>query len=189
MSDAICSIDGCTNRAEKRGWCPKHYRRWHRHGDPLGGGVPRFRDPEDTFLARVEKGPSCHLWTGALNDQGYGRLRVDGDLVRAHRYAWERANGPIPDGLYVDHICHNRACVNADHLRLATHSQNESNRSGATSRSRLGIRNVIRDGNGYTVSVTRGSTKHWAHFLSLDDAVRDAEQARARLFGEFSGGA
>lgn len=188
MSDDICSIDGCTNRAEKRGWCAKHYRRWHRHGDPLGGGVPRFRDPETTFLARIKEGPSCHTWIGALNDQGYGRMRVDGALVRAHRYAWERVNGPIPDGLYVDHTCHNRACVNVDHLRLATHSQNESNRSGATSRSRLGIRNVIRDGNGYTVSVTRGDTKHRAYFHSLEDAVRDAQQARARLFGEFAGG-
>ena len=190
MGQRTCSIEGCTKRAEKRTWCAMHYRRWHKHGDPLGGGVPRFTgDAEATFLARItEDGEGCHLWNGALNDQGYGRLRVEGRLVRAHRYAWERTNGPIPEGVYVDHICHNRACVRDSHLRLATHAQNESNRSGATVRSKLGIRNVVEDGNGYSVSVQRGSIKHRAYFRSLEDAIQDAATARLRLFGEFSGG-
>ena len=30
----------------------------------------------------------------------------------------------IPDGMMVDHICHNKACVNLDHLRIATRKQN-----------------------------------------------------------------
>lgn len=29
-----CKIDGCGNRARKRGWCEKHYGRWRTHGDP-----------------------------------------------------------------------------------------------------------------------------------------------------------
>lgn len=32
-----CSIDGCLDPIKARGWCRKHYLRWHRHGDPLVG--------------------------------------------------------------------------------------------------------------------------------------------------------
>ena len=32
-----CSVDGCDSLASAgRGWCPKHWMRWKRHGDPLG---------------------------------------------------------------------------------------------------------------------------------------------------------
>jgi len=75
----------------------------------------------------------------ALN--GYGKyIFVNGKSQRAHRGAWIKAYGDIPKGFVVDHICHNeavergeckggftckhRACVNLDHLRLASHSEN-----------------------------------------------------------------
>ena len=29
-----CSIDGCGSESRARGFCQRHYRRWHRHGDP-----------------------------------------------------------------------------------------------------------------------------------------------------------
>lgn len=45
----------------------------------------------------------------------------------AHRVEWEKVHGPIPDGLELDHECKNRACVNLDHLRLATRRQNVAN--------------------------------------------------------------
>lgn len=37
MEKRTCSIDGCSGLAHARHWCPGHYRRWLRHGDPLGG--------------------------------------------------------------------------------------------------------------------------------------------------------
>lgn len=39
---------------------------------------------------------------------------------RAHRFAWILAHGPIPAGMYIDHICRVRSCVNPDHLRAVT---------------------------------------------------------------------
>lgn len=66
----------------------------------------------------------CHLWTGAGTRNGYGHLRRNGKFPLAHVYAWQLANGDIPEGFDVDHRCHNRRCVNIEHLRLLNHYEN-----------------------------------------------------------------
>ena len=53
--------------------------------------------------------------------------QVSGVLLRvspAHRFAWECANGAIPDGLCVLHRCDVKACVNVEHLWLGTRADN-----------------------------------------------------------------
>lgn len=40
-SSTMCAVEGCTESAYSRGWCPAHYARWYRHGDPLQGGALR----------------------------------------------------------------------------------------------------------------------------------------------------
>jgi len=58
--------------------------------------------------------PGCHFWVGGIADDGYGRIAVGGGrVVRAHRWAWEQAYGPVPDGLMVMHGCDETSCVNA----------------------------------------------------------------------------
>lgn len=52
----------------------------------------------------------------ALSSSGYCLVRVDGRQWLAHRYLWEMANGAIPDGLVLDHLCRNPACCNPAHL-------------------------------------------------------------------------
>ncbi|MGH2838441.1 MAG: HNH endonuclease [Thermoleophilaceae bacterium] len=42
----------------------------------------------------------------------------------AHRFFWEQAKGPVPDGLVLDHLCGNRACVNPEHLEVVTRGVN-----------------------------------------------------------------
>ena len=58
---------------------------------------------------------------------GYGQLpesqRVYG-TTRAHRIAWTKANGPIPEGLNVLHHCDNPPCVRPSHLFLGTQQDN-----------------------------------------------------------------
>lgn len=43
-----------------------------------------------------------------------------------HRIAWEARRGPIPEDLTIDHKCHNRRCINVDHLRLLTLAENSA---------------------------------------------------------------
>lgn len=95
-----------------------------------GQGKPwqkwRGRDEKrriDMFWARVNKTDGCWLWTGCTNGR-YGKLSVGGPEVRAHRFSWELANGPVPDGLNVLHNCDTPLCVRPDHLFLGTQKRN-----------------------------------------------------------------
>ena len=75
---------------------------------------------------RVATPGGCHLWTAGAR-HGYGDIAVRGKHIKAHRMAWEIANGPIPDGLWVLHDCpagDNPSCCNPAHLWLGTHADN-----------------------------------------------------------------
>lgn len=79
----------------------------------------------DPWIAErvVEDSNGCWIWQLSTN-KGYGRAKFEGRHQYAHRIAWELTNGPIPDGLVVDHMCFVRACLNPAHLRLLTVSEN-----------------------------------------------------------------
>ncbi len=66
----------------------------------------------------------CWLWSGPLNTWGYGAFYSNGRTLSAHRAAWETANGPVPDGLFVLHHCDRRMCCNPAHLYLGTQADN-----------------------------------------------------------------
>jgi HNH endonuclease len=86
----------------------------------------------------------CIPWEGTRFTNGYGRI---GD-ERAHRVAWEQEHGPIPPGMVVMHLCNNPACVNLDHLKVGTQSEN--------------IRQAVQEGRGF-IGPMNG---RWGHGLS-----------------------
>ena len=82
------------------------------------------RDPELRFWRNVVKTEGCWEWIAFRTKDGYGRFRVGGGKVLAHRFAYELLVGPIPEGLESDHLCRNRGCVNPAHLEPVTQQVN-----------------------------------------------------------------
>jgi hypothetical protein len=84
------------------------------------------------FLSRCEPDPDseCILYTGSLNNKGYGVTRVHPDIAellglqsniaRAHRVMYVLIRGVIMQGEVLDHLCNTRACVNAYHTSSET---------------------------------------------------------------------
>lgn len=91
----------------------------------------------------------------------YGQItkRWSGNITNfyAHRLAWERAHGPIRDGLTVDHReCSNRLCCNPAHLELVTLAEN-GRRGDITRWGTIGDENVCRHGHrGERVQTSKG---------------------------------
>lgn len=151
-----------------------------------------YATPEESFLARTEPlcWSDCIIWTGAASSGGYGSLRVNGRMVKAHRYAWERANGPIPEGVEIDHICHIKACVNVEHLRPASRTENRRNLAGAYRNNRsTGVRGVTRKKSGmYEASLgLNGRRRYLGTFPTIERAEIAVTNARRFYFGEYAG--
>jgi hypothetical protein len=85
-------------------------------------GHVRLLDGFDASLDKTSK-PGCWLWTRAKS-YGYGRLFVHGKGVMAHRHAYERQYGLIPDGLVVCHRCDEPSCCNPEHLFVGSQADN-----------------------------------------------------------------
>lgn len=82
------------------------------------------RTLELRFWAKVRQQDECWQWTAYVHPEGYGRFRVGQRVLQAHRWSYEYLVGPIPEGLEIDHLCRNRACVRPDHLEPVTTEEN-----------------------------------------------------------------
>lgn len=66
----------------------------------------------------------CWAWKGAKTPTGYGVVSIERRARKAHRYSYLHLVGPVPDGLVLDHLCRNRACVNPAHMEPVTQRTN-----------------------------------------------------------------
>lgn len=121
-------------------------------------------DSERFDVKWSEDAAGCWIWTANATPGGYGLFKVatglsGGRQAYAHRWAYERANGPIPAGLELDHVCNVVRCVNPAHLEPVTRRENERRkrmRQGRYGRSTDSKRRTVW-GRGFTVSPGQGS--------------------------------
>ncbi len=66
---------------------------------------------------------------GWFSDKGYVKFKVDGKDEFAHKLAFIAMGVPVPEGMQVDHINHDRADNRWINLRLVTCSENMKNKS------------------------------------------------------------
>jgi hypothetical protein len=94
--------------------------------------VPHLRKPKRKLSLRerfdakwvCDDVTGCWNWTAQIDRNGYGKFCKNAYPALAHRVSYELHVGPIPNGLFLDHLCRNRSCVNPKHLEPVTNREN-----------------------------------------------------------------
>ena len=68
---------------------------------------------------------------GCAVNNGYRHVVVDGKGILEHRIIYEMHHGPIPKGMQIDHINHDKSDNRIENLRVVTASENARNNPNA----------------------------------------------------------
>lgn len=174
MSHRTCTFPGCNRTHKCKDLCSTHY--WQKFKGRQLTPIHNVGADDERFWANVEKSDGCWEWRGGRDTGGYGVIRFGGRAQKAHRAALMLAGIEIPAGLDVDHICRNRACVNTDHLRIATRKQNIENLTGAHKDNPTGARGVSwnKERQKYMARVGHHNVRL---YLGLFDSIEEANAA------------
>lgn len=131
----LCLECGRWEKNRGRGLCCACHKRLRRAG-VLQDRYPRVIQRPAYYLGQIDQSDleACWPWPGQIKPTGYGYAGIAG---YAHRWVYEQRVGPIPDGMVLDHECHNqdpacdggfgclhRRCVNPAHVAPKTNPEN-----------------------------------------------------------------
>lgn len=196
--ESQCSIPGCTARRKGHGYCNRHLKRFREHGNPLAGRTygkttaapkrPAGLVLEESFRWFMPGDPPAAgvawLWTGPVDEKGYGTFRFEGHNTFAHRVSYEIFVGPIPDGLVIRHKNDTPLDVNPHNLEVGTLIDNVRDReergrtySGSFSEERM--EQVVRGSKSGMAKLTE------EHIPLIRDAYRcgESQASIAKTFG------
>lgn len=186
--EKICAFDPCDKPRDARSrsnWCGGHKAQRCR-GKEMTVIPPKMTQSE-RFWSKVAKTDTCWNWIGTGNQYGYGMFKTGGRTapsITSHRFAYEQLIGPIPEGKLLDHICHNKACVNPSHLRPVNPKQNNENRGVVNKNNKsTGVRGVTISRGKFVGQITHNRQYYnLGRFDSLAEAEAAVIDKRNELF-------
>jgi hypothetical protein len=106
----------CGKPIKTRGKCSMHWARVQRHGSPFAVKNNSGGTPLERFMRTTERrDDGCLAYTGTPRSDGYGAFWTkETGTVLAHKWLWEQINGPVPEGMTLDHECHNEAAARGE---------------------------------------------------------------------------
>lgn len=129
---AACAFPGCSRKPVAKNLCNTHWAQSSRRG--VLSPITTDETEDERWLRSFTVDEKTGCWNfikngkgsgkNATAGKGYGQFWWRGKKQMAHRYSWERVNGPIPAGTQLDHMCRNTFCVNPDHLQIVTQCEN-----------------------------------------------------------------
>ncbi len=143
-------------------------------------------EPETGELTNIATGHVC----GSRQNQGKGRAfhiqaYIDGVPYQAHRIIWTMVNGPIPEGMTIDHINLDSRDNRLSNLRLATMRQQMQNRREWAETGVKGVY-ITPKGKIYSNITVNKKTIHIGTFDTVEEAAAAYEQASLKYCGHFS---
>lgn len=165
------------------------YFDWEIDGNHILNAKDAFGYFDGELIWKVDASPSNKnkgKAVGVVNTAGYKVVNIKGKIYLIHRIIWEMFNGPIPEGMQIDHIDRNRLNNHLWNLRLVTPEGNshnlskmKNNTSGVT-----GVHKVVRGNNEYWAARIdfKGKGKHLGYFKHFEDAVAARKQAEKDLW-------
>lgn len=145
--------------------------------------------------AEDRKWLSAYTWTnGCQYARRFTRVAEHGKKgkrrgVYMHRAIWEHHNGPIPEGLQIDHIDRDGYNNCKSNLRLATAHQNQGNQRSRGGKSKY--RGVTRHNKKWRARLHQGHGKtakiiNLGCYVNEEDAARAYDACAREWFGEFA---
>ena len=122
-----CDVIGCDRPHWSGGLCSAHYQRKRKNGDPGSALIQTGKGERLAWLKlhAETKQTECLQWPFSFDPSGYGAAEYEGKKIGAHRLMCILTKGkPQSTKLHAAHFCGNKWCVNPNHIRWATASEN-----------------------------------------------------------------